>query len=144
MAPPTFEDTISQSSLTLSGHGIYFECGHEELKTVFEVDYYGINVNGIIQQNNKLIGDCVARSGTESHEGTGTWQVFRVDFGVKYAKEPFVNVMPITLFSNENIAFSKFIGDKFHGYTGFEYTVYCEDPKFSYETKWFAVGNIMQ
>lgn len=146
LAPPTFEDTISQSSLTLSGHGIYYECGHEELKTVFKVDYYGINVNGIIQQNNKLIGDlyCVARSGTESHEGTGTWQVFRVDFGVKYAKEPFVNVMPITLFSNENIAFSKFLGDKFHGYNGFEYTVYCEDPKFSYETRWFAVGNIMQ
>lgn len=146
LLPPTYEDTFSQASLTLSGHGIYYECGHEELKTVFEVDYYGINVNGIIQQNNTLIGDlyCVAKSGTKSLDGTGTWEVFSVDFGVKYENEPFVNVMPITLFSNENIAFCKFFGDKFNGYTGFEYRVYCKDPEFLYETRWFAVGNIRQ
>lgn len=143
-APPTYENVLIQSSLTLSGDGIFYEYG-QELETIFHVHNYGMDVYGHIWQNNKPIGDlyCVVKTGTKSHNGTGTWETFRVDFGVKYTKEPFINVMPITHFSNEKIAFCKFIGNRTSGYTGFEYTVYCKDTNILYETRWFASGNIL-
>lgn len=86
------------------------------------------------------------KTGTNSSVNTGGWVRFSVVFDKPYAKEPFVNVMPITAFSTENIMFNCFHGNSEDGFTGFDYSVYCinnnpDGTAFIYSTKWFAIGD---
>lgn len=85
------------------------------------------------------------KTGTHSSIGTGGWVKFSVTFDKPYKEEPFVNVMPTSGFSTENIMFNCFHGNSEDGFTGFDYSVYCvdnrEDIKITYDTKWFAIGD---
>lgn len=158
--PNNTGDNFKQSSLTLNGDGILFESGLQELDEVFNIGHDEIiankpvsvndtlSVNGTIEQNNKPLGDlyCVVKTGEQQCNGTGTWTNFTVNFGVTYKSEPFINIMPTSLFDDGNIAFVGF-GDNdndTNGYTQLKYAVYGKTAGKEYNTRWFAVGNIKQ
>ena len=112
-------------------------------ETYFEIDHSGLRSEIPIYYKGEPLGNtyCVVQTGAHESTGTGGWKQFSATFDNPYESEPFINVMPTTGFSTENIMF-----DGFHitgeGYSGFNYSVYCVDPKYNYKTKWFAVGNI--
>lgn len=112
-------------------------------ETYFEIDHSGIKSEIPIYYKGEPLGNtyCVVQTGAHESTGTGGWKQFSATFDNPYESEPFINVMPTTEFTTENIVFVGFhiTGE---GYSGFNYSVYCVDPKSNYKTKWFAVGNI--
>lgn len=152
------KDIIKQSSLYLDGGRICLKhkTGNDSEKTFFDVSESSktlrlngdMNVNGTINQNNTPIGDlyCVVKTGEQQCNGTGTWENFTVDFGVTYKSRPFINVMPASTFDDGNIAFVGFgeNDDDTNGYSQLKYAVYAKTIGKSYNTRWFAVGNIKQ
>lgn len=150
------KDILKQSSLYLDGDRICLKYGTDSVKTLLDVSASSkdlrlngnMKINGKIEQNDTPIGDlyCVVRTGEQQCNGTGTWENFTVKFDVTYASKPFINVMPASTFADGNIAFVGFgeNDNDINGYTELKYAVYAQTPGKSYNTRWFAVGNIKQ
>ncbi len=136
----------SEYMTSISGRNIKCEMNpySDHPETCFELDDSCINTEVPIYYKGESLGKtyCVVQTGTNKSSGIGDWKQFSVSFDKIYETEPFINVMPSTRFSTENIMFNGFHGSPENGFTGFDYSIYCMDPKIDYETKWFAVGNI--
>lgn len=151
-------------NMTVDGNGILYKDTHGSTEKIifsagcyqFNGDpapygYFSANFNcPVYIQGKKLINwdnnDILIQTGTKEWETTGNWFKFTVVFDKPYVAEPFVNVMPTTGFSTENIMFNCFHGNPDEGFTGFEYSVYClnnnpDGTRFIYGTKWFAIGH---
>ena len=151
-------------NMIVDGNGILYKDTHSNTeKIIFSVGCYEFDGNAapygyfsanfncpVYIQGKRLINwsndDILIQTGTKEWETTGNWFKFTIVFDTPYKKEPFVNVMPTTGFSTENIMFNCFHGNSEDGFTGFEYSVYClnnnpDGTRFVYGTRWFAIGH---
>lgn len=136
----------SEYMATIGGRRIKCEMDpySDHPETYFELDDSGLKTEVPIYYKGESLGKtyCVVQTGEHESPGIGKWKQFSAEFDKPYESEPFINVMPATGFSTENIMFDGFHGSPENGYTGFDYSIYCANPEFSYKTKWFAVGNV--
>lgn len=130
--------------MTDTEDSIYYSIGAYDKKGHVSDTDHSARFNCPIYYYEKPLGEsyCVVQTGSNECLGTGGWKRFSATFNEIYESEPFINVMPTTGFTTENIMFDGFHGSPENGYTGFDYSIYCANPEFSYKTKWFAVGNV--
>lgn len=72
-------------------------------------------------------------SGEVTNVGCGSWRDVRITFPEPFKVVPFVNILPTTLFSMENICLREVTT------TGLIYSVY-EQTTFTFGTRWMAIG----
>lgn len=109
----------------------------KQFASVYSENYYQ---NGVALENLYA----VVSNGKKSTSGTGTWVQYSVSFGNVYQTAPLVSILPTTQFAAENIRFVRFTMNSSNGYIGMTYEVYCQTSGFTYSTRWFVIGNIMQ
>ncbi len=109
----------------------------KQFASVYSENYYQ---NGVALENLYA----VVSNGKNSTSGTGTWVQYSVSFGNVYQTAPLVSILPTTQFASENIRFVSFTMNSSNGYIGMTYEVYCQTSGFTYSTRWFVIGNIMQ
>ena len=115
---------------------------NKNLATVEQQSDMTSNTNVIIEENNVIkklnLEDAIEKkikifSGEFSNVGCRNWREYRVTFPEPFTDIPFVNVMPTTLFSSENIALKEVTT------TGLVFMLY-EQTDFTFGTRWMAIG----
>lgn len=72
-------------------------------------------------------------SGEVTNVGSKSWRDIRITFPEPFKVVPFVNILPTTLFSSENICLREVTT------TGLVYSIY-EQTDFTFGTRWMAIG----
>ena len=100
------------------------------------------NANAIVEENGVIkkvnIDEAIESkikiySGTNTNVGSQSWRDIRVNFPTPFKQVPFVNVMPTTLFSMENICLKE-VTTSYMVYSVYEQTT------FTFGTRWMAIG----
>ena len=115
---------------------------NKNLATVEQQSDMTSNTNVIIEENNVIkklnLENAIEKnikifSGEISNVGSRSWRDYRITFPEPFTEIPFVNIMPTTLFSMENICLREVTT------TGLVYSVY-EQTDFTFGTRWMAIG----